>query len=85
MAAPTGGMIFNLDANGVPQPQGFDTVTNFAGDMSVTVTAVPGGTPAATVAALIISSPLAIPLNFKNKRWQIPYSSLGSACTAVAF
>lgn len=85
MVAPVGGMVFNLDAAGIPQAQGFDTAVNFGGDMSVTVTGVPPGTTAATVAALIISSPLAIPLGFKAKRWQIPYSSLGSACTAVAF
>ncbi len=85
MTAPVGGYVFNLDAAGVPQPQGFDTTINFGGDMSVTVTGVPLNTPSANVAALIISSPLAIPLGFKNKRWQIAYSSLGSACTAVAY
>ena len=85
MVAPVGGMVFNLDASGNPQAQGFDTLTNFGGDFSLTVTGVPGGTTQATVAALITSSPVAIPMPWKSKRWQIAYSSLGSACTAAAY
>ncbi len=85
MAAPVGGMVFNLDQAGNPQPQGFDTLTNFGGDFSLTVTGVPGGTTQATVAALILSSPCAIPLPYKSKRFQISYASLGSACTATAY
>ena len=86
MAAPVGGMVFNLDAGGNPQAQGFDTSTNFGGDFSLTVTNVPAGTSAATIAALITSSPVSLPLPWKpSKRFQIAYASLGSACVAAAY
>ncbi len=86
MAAPVGGMVFNLDAGGNPQAEGFDTGTNFGGDFSLTITGVPSGVTQATVAALILSSPVSLPLPWKpSKRFQIAYSSLGSACTAASF
>ncbi len=84
MAAPVGGYVFNLDAGGNPQPQGFDTSTNFAGDMSVTVTGVPAGTSAATVAALITSSPLSIPMPLKNKDQRRHKQRVGRALAAAS-
>ena len=84
------GMQFVLDSNGMPQPQtwpdgGGASETPYPGNWILTVTSVPPGVTQAAVAALIVSSPCAIPLPFKLQRWQVAYSSLGSACTASAW
>jgi hypothetical protein len=93
MAAPTG-MVFNIDASGNPQTTFFNDTgaaaqgnaeTAYPGDMQLVVTGVPAGTSPATIAASILSSPIAIPLGWKTKHWQIAYSSLGSANTATAW
>ena len=93
------GMIFTIDYTGKPIAQYFpdsganpttgvsaesNAQTMNAGDWQLAVTGVPAGTAPATIAALILSSPVAIPLPFKSLRWSIAYSSLGSACTATA-
>ena len=97
MTAAPSGMCFNIDpsiVNGVPTPLYFaDTGSTegnaesaFPSDWILIVTGVPAGTSPATIAALIVSSPVAIPLPFiKSKRFQVAYSSLGSACTASVF
>jgi hypothetical protein len=93
MAAPTG-MVFNIDANGIPQTTFFPdspstaqgvSETSYPGDMLLVVTGVPSGTSPATIAASILSSPVAIPLGWKTKHWQVAYGSLGSAVTATAW
>ena len=88
-AGPTG-MPFVLDSNGVPQAQawpdgGANSEIPFASDFVVVVTGVGAGISQATVAALIVSSPLAIPLPFGSKRFKIAYASLGAPCTAQNF
>ena len=84
------GMIFSLDGNGVPQPQnwpdgGAISEVPYPCEWTLTVTGCPANTPQATVAALIISSPVALPMPWKLRRWQVAYSALGSACTATAW
>jgi hypothetical protein len=95
----TTGMVFTIDSSGNPIAQYFpdtgsvastgasaegNAETPFPGDWQLVVTGVPSGTAAATIAASILSSPVAIPLPWKSKRWSIAYGSLGSACTATA-
>ena len=93
MAAPTG-MVFNIDANGNPQTTFFNDTgavaqgnaeSSYPGDMLLVVTGVPAGTSPATIAASILSAPVAIPLGWKTKHWQVAYGSLGSAVTATAW
>ena len=93
MAAPVG-MVFNIDANGNPQTTFFpDSLASaqgnaesaYPGDMQLVVTGVPFGTAPATIAASILSSPVAIPLGWKSKHWQVAYGSLGGAITATAW
>ena len=85
------GMQFSINpATGQPNPQNWQdggavSETPFPGDWQLTVTGVPGGTSYATIAALITSSPVALPLPWKSFHWQIAYASLGSACTATAW
>ena len=86
---PTG-MVFQLDSHGVPQAQnwpdgGAVSETPFPAEWILTVTGVPAGTPQATVAAMITSAPVALPLPWKLLRWQVAYASLGSAVTATAW
>ena len=57
----------------------------FPAEWILVVTGVPVGTAPATIAASILSSPVAIPLPFKSRRFQVAYGSLGSAVTATAF
>ena len=87
----TAGMVFNIDSTGKPIPSNWvDTIQNaevpFPGDWQLTVTGVPVGTSPATVAASILSSPVALPLPFTKSgyRWTVAYGSLGSAVTATA-
>ena len=93
MAAPVG-MVFNIDANGNPQTTFFNDSgaaaqsngeTSYPGDMLLIVTGAPFGASPATIAASILSSPVAIPLGWKTKHWQVAYGSLGSAVTATAW
>lgn len=99
MATPVG-MVFTIDPRGNAIPQYFpDSGSNpstgasaesnaealFPGDWQLVVTGVPFGTSPATVAALILSSPVALPLPFKGYHWQVAYGSLGSAITATSF
>lgn len=94
------GMVFTIDPNGTPVPQyyqdsgavpttGASAQNNaelaFPAEWILVVTGVPVGTAPATIAASILSSPVAIPLPFKSKRFQVAYGSLGSACTASSF
>ena len=88
MAATTG-MVFTIDSNGNPVAQtfpdlGINAEAPFTGDWQLVVTGVPQGTSQATVAASILSSPVALPLPWKSRRWTVAYGSLGSACTATA-
>jgi hypothetical protein len=83
-------MVFTISPTGAPIAQSFpdgggNAELPYAGDWQLVVTGVPAGTSAATIAGLITSSPVAIPLPFKSFHWTIAYSSLGSACTAVAY
>lgn len=99
MAAPVG-MVFNIDSRGNPIAQVFadsgvvsstgasnesNAESPFSGDWQLVVTAVPAGTDATTIAALILSSPVALPLPWKTTRWQVAYGVLGAACTAVSW
>jgi hypothetical protein len=87
-------MVFNIDANGNPQTTFFpdspataqgNAEASYPGEMLLVVTGVPAGTSPATIAASILSSPVAIPLGWKTKHWQVAYGSLGSAVTATAW
>jgi hypothetical protein len=94
-------MCFTIDPNGIPIPMYFPDTGTVAGtsgasaegnaqtppsgDWILVVTAVPAGTSAATVAALILSSPLALPMPWGSKRWKVAYGSLGSAFTASVY
>ena len=87
----TAGMVFTIDSTGKPIPTNWvDVVQNaetpFPGDWQIVVTGVPSGTSPATVAASILSSPVALPLPFSkgSYRWTVAYGSLGSAVTATA-
>jgi hypothetical protein len=53
--------------------------------MLLVVTGVPSGTAPSTIAASILSAPVAIPLGWKTKHWQVAYGSLGGAITATAW
>ena len=97
MPTASAGMVFTIDpniSNGSPIAQNFPDVpgggesnaeTIFPGEWTLIVTGVPAATLPATIAALITSSPVTIPLPFKSRRWTIAYASLGSACTATNF
>lgn len=87
--AATAGMAFRIDENGNPIALSFPDgggvgETPYPGEWQLVVTGVAAGTSAATIAALILSSPVAFPVPWKDRRWTIAYSSLGSACTATA-
>jgi hypothetical protein len=99
MATPAG-MVFTIDARGNPIPQYFpdtgavpstglsaegNAEAMMPGDWQLVVTGVPAGTAPSTIAALILSSPVALPLPWKGLHWQVAYGSLGSAVTATAF
>ncbi len=88
-AAPTG-MPFSISPLGVPIPQnwtdyGGPSETAFTGDWQLIVTGVPAGVTYATVATMILSAPVAIPLPFKSFHWQVAYSALSGPVTATAF
>lgn len=89
-------MVFTIDpdvTNWSPAPQYFADVpgshgnaeTPFPAEWMLVVTGVPANTPPATIAGLITSSPVAIPMPFGSRRWKIAYASLGSACTASTY
>ena len=85
----TVGMVFTINENGIPILSSWPDViqnaeTPFPGDWQLTVTGVPAATSPATVAASILSSPVALPLPWKTRRWTVAYGSLGSAVTATA-
>jgi hypothetical protein len=83
-------MVFTIDPTGKPVPSNWvDIIQNaetpYPGDWQLTVTGVPVGTSPATVAASILSSPVALPLPFSrgSYRWTVAYGSLGGAITAT--
>lgn len=87
--AATAGMVFKIDENGNPIALSFPDgggvgETPYPGEFQLVVTGVPVGTASSTIAASILSSPVALPLPWKDRRWTIAYGSLGSACTATA-
>ena len=90
MPSLVSGMVFQINpSTGSPIVENFpdyggNAETAFTGDWQLIVTGVPSGISALTVAALITSSPVAMPLPWKSYHWSIAYASLGSACTATA-
>lgn len=93
MATPVG-MVFTVNfTNGTFTPQNFQDAsgtTNNAetllpGDNQLVVTGVPQGTSAATVAALLLSSPVTFGFPFTTLHWQVTYASLGSLVRATNF
>lgn len=95
MTSAPAGMVFTIDPSGNALPQAFPDYPIGGGESNaelaypaewiLIVTGVTAGVAPATVAASILSSPVAIPLPFKSKRWTVAYGSLGSAITATAF
>ena len=55
----------------------------YTGDNQLVVTDVTFGASPATIAALIVSSPVTVPAGVLCSK--IPYSSLGSPCTSTAW
>lgn len=93
MTAPSG-MYFNINpATGVPVVNYFadlpgsegNAETGFSGDFQLCVTGVPVNTQPSVIAALITSSPVAIPLPWGTFHWKVAYAALGAPVTATNY